>query len=654
MRAIAVVGVIAFHFKLGVLRAGGFAGVDVFFVISGFLMTQIIGDRLDRSRFSLWDFLLARVRRIVPAFVVLVVAVLVAGLVLLNPPQYQAVAERSAWTLPFASNILFARQGSYFVSPDQNWLLHTWSLSVEAQFYLVFPIILMLSRSLRAPRAIEAMALLVIASLSFAIMIWSLSAGGDSRSYNFYMLWSRAWEFLVGVLCVYALPLVALGARQRIAVHYLGMSAIFLAMVSFHNTTPWPSPPTALPVLGSAAMLIAGHQDPAWARITPVRQAGVWSYSLYLWHWPIAAAASFFGYWSLPFRLAGVVASVLLGMASYLLVERAATDYLWRESRRIWRLGIPTFVFSLAFAIVATKSNGLEAARYVFRPALLSKLTDFRTAENDWLSDGACENVTHPFAFIDECKFGNLTSNDVLVMGDSFAAQLRPRYKDISEDSQVGITFVTRAGCVPISKSTEVTFDAACDRWTEEAYPYVIDSDFRRVVFLAYWPVYAQGRLCLLTEPNCGSGLDPRTYGAALDAGYRRMAELWRILKSKGKEVIVFDVPPYAGPAGDPRVLYDEVAAGKPLASFEISLEAFMETHREATRRLTEAADYAGVTLVNPAVSLCPEGKCPIVRNGRPLYMDAIHFRASMMKDPRFAVFDRYTIPGETLRPPIN
>ena len=192
---------------------------------------------------------------------------------------------------------------------------------------MVFPLLLAGLRMATGRRWVAPTVLALGACASVAAMQWSLHAGGSNGIDNFYMLWTRAWEFIVGALVAYGVAYAGpLPQLVRIAIHYAGIAAIVATMLFVHeNLTPWPSLTTMVPVFGTAAVLLACHDSPRWATSAPVRAIGLWSYSIYLWHWPVAAMSSYFGYWGLGWRLAGAVISVPLGVASYELVERRAT-----------------------------------------------------------------------------------------------------------------------------------------------------------------------------------------------------------------------------------------------------------------------------------------------------------------------------------------
>ena len=655
MRAIAVLGVVAYHFQLARIQ-GGFVGVDVFFVISGFLMTQIISGRLAAGRFTFAEFYLARVRRIVPALVVLVAAVTVAGYVLLGPLELDVLAQDAASSLLFFSNVLYVGQGGYFAAAaDQNWLLHTWSLSLEWQFYILYPVLLWALARAKARQRTIVIVLAVLAVLAFAKTIASSLNGGGQLIAAFYMIHARAWEFLVGALCATRLPHLAWSDRTRTAAHALGVATVLASMVVLQSRTAvWPSAATALPVAGAALVLVADRHSAWWARLRPVAALGRWSYSIYLWHWPLAAMAAYYEVGTLGVRAGLALLSVGLGAVSYALVERRATEMLWRVRRRPWRFGLPAYGLALALAVVALATNGLESVRFAFRPDVVAALRDYRAAKLDWMSPQTdCGSVVHVSSIFALCKFGNPAAHDTLVIGDSFAEQLVPRYRDSLKDADAGgITFVLRGGCIPMPGVERIPPGSRCTEWVDEAYAYARREDFKRVVFVSFWTGYDRAKVCLADAPDCGASLDDAAFSRALDAGYARMAAQWRVLEAQGKQVVVVEEPPFG--AGNPDDLYAKALGGTPVATLRMPLQDFEKGRAATIARLAAAAKSAGARLVDPALALCPDGLCPFVENGRALYKDGYHLRASLMKGPRFSVFDRYILPGTASPPSIN
>ncbi|WP_411726794.1 acyltransferase family protein [Methyloglobulus sp.] len=289
LRAIAVIAVILFHFGVSRMK-GGFVGVDVFFVISGFLMTGIIFNKVDRGNFSLIGFYLDRGRRIIPALAFLCFVLLVAGWSLLTPSEYKNLGKSVGGSLGFISNIIFWREAGYFdQASHEKWLLHTWSLSAEWQFYIVYPLIILLLRKWLAASRVR-WGLFFFAVFSFLISIY---ASGRWPSAAFYLLPTRAWEMLAGGL-VYLFP-IAIKERTGTMLELIGIGLIAFSVMYASADDIWPGWLASIPVLG-AVLVIMSKRNESLLTCNPIAQfIGKTSYSIYLWHWPLVVALNDFG-----------------------------------------------------------------------------------------------------------------------------------------------------------------------------------------------------------------------------------------------------------------------------------------------------------------------------------------------------------------------
>jgi peptidoglycan/LPS O-acetylase OafA/YrhL len=322
LRAIAVIAVLLYHSRL-VDVPGGFIGVDVFFVISGLLISKVIyGDIASHGRFRLVNFYERRARRILPVFTVVTAAVLIGGYCLFWPDEFSALGRSAVAASGFAANVYFHRATGYFAGQAiTKPLLHYWSLGIEEQFYIVFPLIV-LAISRFAPRFLGA-AILSIAGISFALAEYYVRSAPAAA---FYLTPQRAWELMAG--CMLALPNVpCLKHRlQREAVAAGGLALIVFAAFAFSDATRFPGLTAVVPVAGAAGILWACGGGPTFVgsllSLSPLRAIGLWSYSIYMIHWPLVVFARVL--W--PRGFAGldggiVVASLALGCASYFLVE---------------------------------------------------------------------------------------------------------------------------------------------------------------------------------------------------------------------------------------------------------------------------------------------------------------------------------------------
>ncbi|MCG7654940.1 acyltransferase [Alteromonas sp. Cnat2-8] len=314
LRAIAVVSVVLFHFNEAWMP-GGFAGVDVFFVISGFLMTSILFSSMEKGGFSIVKFYIARANRIIPALAVLCIFLMVAGFLFLPPLEYKTLAKHSASSISFLSNFCYWAESGYFdVDSHEKWLLHTWSLSVEWQFYLIYPVILIVLRSLfstnNTKRVICALSL-----LGFAISVIASKRWPDS---SYFLIHTRAWEMLVGGLA-YLYPLKFMERHKSLA-ESLGILFILLSYVFITSSDVWPGYLALFPVIGAFLIIQANKADSLLTGNVLSQHVGRWSYSIYLWHWPIVVAISYFNL-GFKYTLLGIALTFILGFLSYRYVE---------------------------------------------------------------------------------------------------------------------------------------------------------------------------------------------------------------------------------------------------------------------------------------------------------------------------------------------
>ncbi|WP_260563684.1 acyltransferase [Alteromonas sp. KS69] len=281
LRAIAVASVVIFHFNHDWLP-GGFAGVDVFFVISGFLMTMIIIKGLEKETFSTLSFYKARVRRIIPALAFLCFVLMFLGLFLLSPIDYLNLGKHSAASLTFLSNMVYWTESNYFdSSSNEKWLLHTWSLSVEWQFYLIYPIALVF---LRKFLTLNQLKLALVAGTILAFIL-SVLVTMKSSSAAYFLLPTRAWQMLAGGL-VFLYP-IQLKDSVKSPLQLLGLLLIVSSFVIYTSATPWPGYASLLPIIGACIVLVSNNGESKLVNNSVTHALGKWSYSIYLWHWPI-------------------------------------------------------------------------------------------------------------------------------------------------------------------------------------------------------------------------------------------------------------------------------------------------------------------------------------------------------------------------------
>ena len=315
LRAIAVIAVVLFHFNASWMP-GGFAGVDVFFVISGFLMTGIIFRGIEQENFSILRFYVARANRIIPALAVLCLVLLVLGWFYLNPIDYKALAKHAGSSISFISNITYLRESGYFdASSHEKWLLHTWSLSVEWQFYIIYPLVLVAMRKFMSVKAMKA-AVLFGTLLGF---IFCVIATYKWPNHAYYLLPTRAWEMMIGGVA-YLYP-IALKEERKKLLEWAGIALIIGSFYFISKDNPWPGYLALLPVLGSFLIIQAQRNDSFIISNIVSQKIGAWSYSIYLWHWPLVVAIYYFSLNDM-FIYIGIALSVLFGFLSNKYIEK--------------------------------------------------------------------------------------------------------------------------------------------------------------------------------------------------------------------------------------------------------------------------------------------------------------------------------------------
>jgi len=327
LRAIAVIAVLVFHFYRQLLP-GGFAGVDVFFVISGFLMTGIIFRGLGEDNFSILKFYIARANRIIPAIGVLAVVLLVFGWFRLIPVDYDALALHAVSSILFVSNFVYWQEVGYFeAAASEKWLLHSWSLSVEWQFYIVYPLILVLAKKFLT---LENLKRFVVVGTILGFL-FSVVATHVSAQAAYFLFPTRAWEMLLGGVA-YLYPWDLKQARSK-QLEWLGIALIILSCVFIDSTNPWPGYLALLPVGGTFLVIQANRSDSILTSNTVFQHIGKWSYSIYLWHWPVLVFLLYYGFDGVWLPI-GMIVSILLGYLSWRFLssssDRCNTLFLCR------------------------------------------------------------------------------------------------------------------------------------------------------------------------------------------------------------------------------------------------------------------------------------------------------------------------------------
>jgi peptidoglycan/LPS O-acetylase OafA/YrhL len=654
LRGIAATVVVLFHFGIGSF-SGGFVGVDIFFVISGLLMTQIIDRGIARGNFSIFGFYAARARRIIPALAVMCVLLVAYGALFLDPLTLGDLAHAATATLLFYSNMLYASMSGYFAEASEtNWLLHTWTLSVEWQFYMLYPIALALAAHWKWLWERRVMALGIACVVCFAATVVVSSWSTSFQQYAFFLLPTRAFEMLAGGWLALAAPRIS----SRIWGNLLlagGLAAIAFSVFAFDGNLPWPSAWMIFPIGGTVAVLAAARQGALWSRVPGAQALGTWSYSIYLWHWPFVVALNHYGVPMGPAAIAGGLAATLVcAILSYELVETRLRVALFgpgsSTSVRRW-IGLALLAFAIvALTVSAWKTHGYEATRVGhLDTATQARLADYRAAPGDWKGMLPCKSQRFGAGRI--CVMGAGHPAKVAIIGDSHAEMMLPRLALLARDNPVEITLMRQQGCPPLPSLLWTRYLAQCRDFAKRAFDAAERGHYPRVMILSAWALYfgredeggmKPGALCGYSWRGCHPITDRAIVDAQVSEAFAEFAERLRRLVAGGARVSV--VLPGPEPSEiRPHDYYQQAFfSGTPLMAPPIDKAAFLARTAKVRAMVIAAAGHAGAEIIDPMESRCGATTCPVFDDGRYIFTDTHHLRASRVVRPGFAYLDAF------------
>jgi len=617
LRAIAILAVVFFH--LGAHCPGGYIGVDIFFVISGYLITSLILRDLRLTNFSLVDFWQRRIRRIIPALSFSILTVLAAGWLLLLPSDYVALGKSAIAQAFMVANVYFWRGDNYFAAESQSEpLMHTWSLSVEEQFYLIFPFILIVFfrfPSLRTPRSILAL-LICGVMMSFALSIYGMKVKPQA---TFYLLPTRAWELGVGAI-IAALPHASLphGRRVREWSSWAGLLAIVMPIWLYDESTPFPGLAAIPPCLGAALIIWANSPVSAAPPINIVARVlsskpfvlvGLISYSLYLWHWPVIV---YWKYWkpeTEPVTKLEMTGMFFIGLA-FAVASWKFIEMPFRKktlSRKTWRPVIlplcglaSTFIIGLVIFLnqgdlnrFSDKVIRFDQAVYDHRPAIQ------RNAEE--IAQDLLPEIGHP-------ADSPSRAIDILLWGDSHAMAAIPAFDEFCKRHQLVARYAVHAATAP-TLSTDLNRDPSFSLTVEgqraygrELLKFIATRKVKSVFLVAHWERYEKD-----------------------DAGKFKpaLAETIAALKKLGVKVFVMrNVPSY--PIKVPKQLAREEIFGATGDGWLTSIS----DHKNRNILIDQLAkENQQAIFLDPSISLENEKnqRYFVEIDGRPLYRDSNH-----------------------------
>jgi len=636
LRAIAVLAVIGFHAFPAWFR-GGFVGVDVFFVISGYLISTILLTGMERGSFRFSQFYIRRISRIFPALIVVLLACMVAGWLVLFSIEYMALGKHVAGSAAFVSNFVLWNEAGYFdKAAATKPLLHIWSLGIEEQFYIIWPLLLYLTWKRKAA-TLTLLLLLFVVSFTF-----NVRSVHSNPATDFYSPLTRFWELMAGAVLAYlivyrenlfgvflmlprpALQMIgAVAAPGSIALNVTsatGLLLIVAAILTINETKEFPGWWALLPVAGTYVLVASGPHTWINNKVLATRglvAIGLISYPLYLWHWPLLSFTRIIS-GQTPSPAAATLAilfSFALAWLTYLVIEKPL------------RFGKPApikaAILFVAMGMIGSAGYVVYANRgFAFRNA---SAEDIVAAAQDYeISEGV--------------TLGNPGLDETILVGDSTMGQYIPRVRRLIEQHVIDldhnrVIFYLESGCPPIPDVAGES-NLACAPFVDKVLPMLDRDRVKTVAFTAWWtPEFTDAKYYLRSDP---SKVFLRDSEAAQDRALSKFAALISHLVHARKRVFVLLETPSGNvydpeasmPTGWLRLLARPKVPESPTRS---NMDKFVGKTDEKVR---SAAEVAGARVINPMDYLCDKVVCPIISDdGRFMYFNYGHLRRAYVRD---------------------
>ena len=606
LRAVAVISVLLFH-AFPKRFPAGFVGVDIFFVISGYLITGILLEQVGKGSFTYLDFYSRRIKRIFPALLLVLGATMLASWYVLLPDEFAQVSKHTAAGSSFIANfVLWSESGYFDVAADTKPLLHLWSLAVEEQFYIVWPVLISLvfAKSKRYFFAVASALWLI----SFLLSFWSTFAHPTAA---FYSPWTRFWELGTGGLLAYlkvnGSPVIE---RYKNLQGWLGAALLSFSLIYVGKTDPFPGLIALAPVIASALLISAGMESSFCRHVLANRLmvfVGLVSYPLYLWHWPLLVLPKIIMGEALApaLRIALLGAAFVLALATYYFVESKL------RHAKMQKVPLILAILMLCFFAVGLAVNVLGlSSRH--QNADLQRVLN---AKLDWEYPAkgfkALGNVGHQF------WFQNTNSNTKAVfIGDSNMEQYAPRISGLlseNPDNALSVIFATKGDC-PVIPSLYLSRDNCRESMTK-AFNLASNKEVSTVVIGQLWLDYPE-----------------LAYDEKLQAS---LSSIIKELSSSKKVFVILNIP--VGIQYDPKTMFSgsrlTTLVAKDPSSVKFDVRQFRSKHMALFDAITRIANNSGATVIDPMAALCSDFECRVFDSkGDPLYIDEAHLRASYVE----------------------
>jgi len=625
LRALAVLPVILFHAGFEWF-SGGFVGVDVFFVISGYLITTIIISEMAESKFSIVNFYERRARRILPALFFVMAACLPFAWLWLTPTDLKDFGQSLAAVSTFSSNILFWWESGYFdTAAELKPLLHTWSLAVEEQYYILFPVFLMLTWRLGIKTILILLSIVFLISLGVAV--WGAY---NTISAAFYLLPTRGWELLIGVFAAFYLKynthLKSHAVNQMLSL--LGFGMIAYSIIAFDKTTPFPSLYALIPTIGTGLLILCAVPKTFVHRLLSLKYIvgiGLISYSAYLWHQPLLAFA----------KLRELVELSELHLIILCIISFLMAWFTWRFVEKPFRSRTNisrSFIFR--FSIIGTFIFSLIGTYFHFSNGALNRLSDEEQNSLQSMRRSAEENCKDEMIRCLE-NMRNKNNKSLLLIGDSNADHFSVGLRELAEGRSYNYVQLTLGGCMPLAKFYRLDrsnqINDRCISYNKTLLKNINDLSNRIdvVVVSSAWLIYFYGKNPLRGVSdgvNFGSenevqlsldGINEIPSEQKREVFSKYMDDMFSLLAEKSTKVVVVGPLP-------PAIINSQRTLGVP-SVVEILSEQYFTSVASFNTLLKEKIARFDFEYVDIANELCSLKFCKVSDDGMFFYSDDTH-----------------------------
>lgn len=614
LRGWAVILVLFFHYEL-LNFYGGFIGVDIFFVISGFLMTYIISNSYEANRFTISNFYSRRAKRIIPALIMLIIFVLVVGFIILPPNELLQLAKHAGSSALFLSNFTYMDEAGYFDTISSNkWLLHTWSLSVEWQFYLIYPLILKIVYSI-APKHKKILWLFIFHILAFlSLYYFSIKSSAIKEEFGFFMLPARAWELIAGSIAFYVLNLKIFKSKIKF-VSDICILLLILSSLLISDAYRWPSSYTLIPVFLTFLIIINNANNSLLLGNKVLQFFGNISYSLYLWHWPIFVALNFFFLDTFLWKLLGILISIFLAFISYNFIELKFNKLKVSRPLNILLVALIILVSLISYKI--SQSSGYS---WRFNEDVLIASNEANN-KYDLQRSKNCK-IDEVFKF-KVCTFGKYKNEGLVLYGDSHASSI---ISALSEAINTNIIyFINQCPVIFDTKLKSKTSSKKCEDFHNQFKEYIKIKNDLPILIVSRFAAQLYGPNESKTK---NYGLVYNTiYADELDLNdeelyLKRLNETFCEISDNNSLYVMEPIPEIGFDV--PSRLSRKIFLNK-ITKTGTSLSAYNNRNNNILREIEKTRNYCNVKVLKTTDHLCIDNFCNANEGAQPLYFDDDH-----------------------------